>query len=368
MSEFISPEHYRYVYLAIVSILVIIATIDKDSYNTNCTNNLHITVAVGIFFIIFFGTRPTYSEYMADTLGYVKSYQALEYGIKSYDTTWETGNEIIWKSIAMTMSTMHIPAVYWLTIVAAIYIFFNIAGIKRLFPNNVYLVFLFYIAFFLFYSGGINGIRNADAYSIIFFAITFYNNPSIRNYIIMALLGIIAYQIHSSVIITIVSFIASITFIKKPKLALLIWVGAIFISVAAGNSLANLVSGFANDDRAEKYLNLANNSRMTNGFRWDFLIFSALPIFIGWKYVIKRKIADRMYLMLFNTYVIANAFWIIFIYAAFSNRFAMLSWCIYPYLLCYPLLKFRIWSKSKQTLITYSLLCVQLLFTFYMTL
>ena len=43
----------------------------------------------------------------------------------------------------------------------------------------------------------------------------------------------------------------------------------------------------------------------------------------------------------------ANAFWIMVIRAEFSNRFAYLSWFLYPIVLAYPLLKLKIWPKTQ---------------------
>lgn len=81
-----------------------------------------------------------------------------------------------------------------------------------------------------------------------------------------------------------------------------------------------------------------------------FLLYSSMPILLGFYILQKRKITDRIYVILLNTYILANAFWIIVINASFSNRFAYLSWFLYPIVLVYPLLKLSIWKdQSRKT-------------------
>jgi len=46
--------------------------------------------------------------------------------------------------------------------------------------------------------------------------------------------------------------------------------------------------------------------------------------------------ADPFYARLVNTYLFANAVWILVINATCSNRFAYLSWFMMPWVLLYP--------------------------------
>ena len=102
------------------------------------------------------------------------------------------------------------------------------------------------------------------------------------------------------------------------------------------------------------------------GFRWDFLLYSSMPIIMGWYIIFKRRIkVDFNYILLLGVYIYSNAFWVMVIRASFSNRFAYLSWFIYPLVLAYPLLKFPIWKK-KQGLRTGLILLAHFGFTFVM--
>lgn len=373
MDSFIPGGAYKYIYIILTFILVVArssAGAQGLLKTESRADGYSKAILLGLFFIVFFGTRPTFGLAMADTSGYANVYRMQMNMPVQID--WENGREILWNFICDYMASVGFPVWVWFLVVAAIYVMFNIWGIKRIFPHHIYTVFLFYVAFFLFYSGGINGIRNADAYSVVFFALSLYTEPKFKNYLLMGVLCFGAYQIHSSVIITIVAFLVSLFFIKRTTHAVLIWGMAILVALASGSSLAQYASTFTDDGRAAKYLEYANDAEMMrtgfsySGFRWDFLIFSALPIVLGWYVTVKRGVKDRFYQLLLNTYILANAVWVIFIYAAFSNRFAMLSWCIYPYVLCYPLLKFNLWSNSVQRQRTATALWIMLVFSLYM--
>lgn len=371
MGELIPQELYRFAYFIVAFFLTISITASGEPLREEPEKaTFDKSLLLGVFYIIFFGTRPTSGIWMTDTEGYVNVYRLIQ--STDFSNFAISDHELAWHWLCDTMSKAGFEPWIWLSVVAAIYILFNIWGTKLIFPHHVYLVFLFYTVFFLFYSGGTNGIRNADAYSIVFFAMALFNHLEGKwKYVIIAALCWIGYQFHTSVIVTILSFALSVFIVKKTKTALYIWVAAIGLSLAAGNFLANIASGYIDDGRASKYLMYAENNNMMagfshTGFRWDFLLFSSLPILLGWYVTVKRNVQDKFFQILLNTYIIANAVWIVFIYAAFSNRFAMLSWCIYPYVFCYPLIKFELWEyKVQNRYMTYAL-WIMLIFSGYM--
>ncbi len=87
---------------------------------------------------------------------------------------------------------------------------------------------------------------------------------------------------------------------------------------------------------------------MENRFRWDFLLYSSMPILIGAYTLFVRKIYNNTYLILLGTYMYANSFWILVIRGLFSNRFAYLSWFIYPIVLAYPILNLPVFEKNHS--------------------
>ena len=55
-----------------------------------------------------------------------------------------------------------------------------------------------------------------------------------------------------------------------------------------------------------------------------------------------------MYSYLLNSYILCNSFWVMMIRASYSNRFAYLSWFLYPVVLAYPLLKFPVFETNNK--------------------
>lgn len=374
MEPLIPAFAYKYVYITFVGLLFLLrilepsgSIIKPESSRTGLTKALF----VGVVFILFFGLRP-FGEYMYDTSGYVARFIQYQLVDNLDNIDYSKGKEILWEIIGRGIASLGYPVYVWFLIVALIYIGFNIWGCRLLFPNHIYLAFLTYAIFFLFYQGGVNGIRNADAYSVVFFAICLYFTRYRYRYIFVALLFICAYEIHSSVMITILAFICACTIIKNTKIAVLIWLCAIAVALSAGNSLAEYAIGFTDDARAERYLMAGQNMKMMEkgfshvGFRWDFLFFSSLPILAGWYVVVLKRVKDGIYIKLLNTYILANAVWVVFIYAAFSNRFAMLSWCIYPYVMLYPFVKMNVWKPKYSDLILRLFLVAMIVFSWYM--
>ena len=101
-----------------------------------------------------------------------------------------------------------------------------------------------------------------------------------------------------------------------------------------------------------------------NGFRYDFIIYSCVPIIIGYIAVFKKKIRSENYQFLLNLYLVVNGIWLLCMYAQFTNRIAYLSWGMLPVLIIYPFLKEE-WSNSQYKTL-YKVVIGHLCFTLFM--
>ena len=75
--------------------------------------------------------------------------------------------------------------------------------------------------------------------------------------------------------------------------------------------------------------------------------------------------SDPFYARLVNTYLLANAVWVLAIHASFSNRFAYLSWFMMPWVLLYPFVPGKIIHRPRTGLIA-AVLCAHYMFTYVM--
>lgn len=306
--------------------------------------------------VLFFGFRNPYDHGFADTVGYAARYIAIATGGKS--SVWYTlsseSSEVIWNSILIFCSLNKLGIYTWFTIIAAIYILGTYYAVRKIFPNNIFLGCTFAFLNFGFYSGAVNGMRNADALSVFLVAMSYIivRDKNLRNLIITILLLIIAYLIHHSIILPAIALLASIYVVKKTNTAICFWLLSIIISLTAGSVVSAFFENLGFDDRLTSYISGGTDeSRMAQlfshvGFRWDFLLFSAVPIIWGWYVTNKLMCKDRVYMIILNTYILANSVWVMVIRAAFSNRFAMLSWFLYFLVIAYPLLKFELFKNQ----------------------
>ena len=136
------------------------------------------------------------------------------------------------------------------------------------------------------------------------------------------------------------------------KFTITFWIISILLSLTVVEWLENFFAELNFDERLNSYITSDDYDDQFSsvGFRWDFLLYSVMPIILGWYVVIRKRVQNSTYLMLLNTYILCNAFWIMLIRASFTNRFAYLSWFIYPILLVYPVLELPIWRRQGNKL------------------
>ena len=203
------------------------------------------------------------------------------------------------------------------------------------------------------------------ACSIVMMAIALFSKEQKTSNILSLILCFLAFGIHRSVILPIAAMLAARYIIKDYRQALGFWIASIAVSLAAGETVSGFFASLGFDERLSGYINNHDYDYMfsSTGFRWDFLLYSMIPIAIGYYVITKKRIVDPTHIFLLSTYIISNSFWIMVIRASNSNRFAYLSWFLYPIVIAYPLLKIDF--IERQRLITVALLVGYAVFSFY---
>jgi hypothetical protein len=313
-------------------------------------DNYGSALFLSIVLILFLGLRPV-SHHFGDTVNYARSYANLQYGLSEYDP--DASDWLFYWIMNKASKIMSVNAFF--LIIEIGYISCTLWACKRLMRNNVLIALLINLAAFSFYSYGINGIRNGLACSIMLVAFS-YIVGSKNDKIIAAILSFCAYNIHHAMALPILMMVVSTFVLPKFKnsfkLTVAFWILSILLSLFVGDSLETFFANLGFDDRLNSYIiDEEDNEKFSSvGFRWDFLLYGMMPIILGWHVVVKKRVSDKTYLMLLNTYVLCNSFWVMLIRASYSNRFAYLSWFIYPMLLAYPLLKLPVWRKQGEKL------------------
>lgn len=331
-----------------------------------------------IAFAIWMGLRPVHLEGFADSSTYRVAYELMSRDIMrgtvnvSDELLIDPDSEWLWDFLQRTFALSHAPVEWFFLFIECLYIGFMYLGIRRMIPCNQWIALLFCISSFSFCSYSYNGLRNGVACSIMIFALSYFIKFDKKGLLWGILLSFMAMGFHRSAALPALCAVVAYFFKFDFKWAYYFWILSIIISLIAGPQIQSFFAGIGFDDRLETYAGkLVSESDYAyqfshTGFRWDFLLYSAMPIVFGYYIVYKRKIRDKAYDLLIVTYTLANSFWVMVIQASSSNRFAYLSWFLYPIVFAYPLLKVKIWKDQDRK--TVQILMLYVLFTVFLNL
>lgn len=317
-------------------------------------------IIFSVFYIIFFGLRPV-SHAFGDTTIYADGYKVMQnYGVYSlinnhdgsFEASQSAGSDWLFYSV-MFLCAQVMSVNFFFLIVMIFYITMMFWGCKKLDYKHGATLMLFCIGAFSFYGYSVNGIRNGVACSFVILALAMFCKGG---KMWPAILSFAAIGCHKSAALPVACMLFTY-YIKKPKYMYIVWISSIIFSLAIGGYLSNMLTLFGFDDRLSANLQSGADVadswgvEMESRFRWDFLLYSSMPIILGWYTIFKRKLYNNTYLILLGTYMYSNAFWVILIRSLFSNRFAYLSWFLFPVVLAYPLLNFPVFKTkhSKKT-------------------
>lgn len=336
-------------------------------------NSMAPALVFSVLLIVFIGMRPL-SYMFGDSANYAHGY--------AFDPinavfSVDLSKEWFWRFLRDTCRVMGGTVHFWFFIIAVVYISFPLIGFRKLVGENAWMAMLFFLSAFSTYQFGVNGLRNGFACSMVILAFAIAANGNISKMLLGGVVIIFAMGSHKSVMLPLAAFLAATYVIKSPKWAIYFWIASIGVSLVAGGTMVNFFSGLGFDDRMAAYGNSMDqytDSFSSTGFRWDFLAYSAMPVWLTW-YVTKKaekersmygdtveeaetnitgagRIADAHSMRVFNilatTYILANSFWVMVIKAAFSNRFAYLSWFLYPVVLAYAVIRLHIWPDQDR--------------------
>ncbi len=345
---------YHAIYINLLFVLTILYVLSHQGLSFQAVyrgrENYVASLVLCIILILFLGLRPI-SYIFGDTINYAEKYNLMKHGFVHYspeDSDWLFAWLMDWCAQIMSVQMFFL-------IIEIGYIGCTLWACKRMMRNNVWVAFLMNLVAYSYFAFGTNGLRNGLACSIMLVAFSYILGPN-REKIIAAILCFCAYNIHHSMALPILMMVVSTFILTKfknsLKLTIAFWMLSIILSLVAGDWLEDFFANLGFDDRLNSYITSDDYDDQFSsvGFRWDFLLYSVMPIILGWYVVVKKQVSDKTYLMLLNTYILCNSFWIMLIRASFSARFAYLSWFIYPLLLAYPLLKLPIWRKQGDNL------------------
>ncbi len=351
MIDFVPLHQYTHYFDVSILIMILLAVwqchrgtvLNKDAVNINATWGVVFTIVL----ILYMGLRPV-APVFGDTMNYARDFYEVAESKEPF--TWQ------WEGEWLFFNTMN-----WFAKYSDIHMFFLLCAIGyigclwlatvRIFKTYYYIPLLVIMGMFTFWQYGVNGIRNGLGASLFILAMTYVNNPKV-----MIMLVVLGCGCHNSVFLM-AAAAAVAWFIKDSRIYLAGWVACVIASYIAGSSIQDYLANigiFDLDDRFSGYLtgdvHTGENIITSMVFRWDFLLYSAMGVGVGYYFVVRKKFDDEYYHWIFNTFLATNAFWVLIIRAAYSNRFAQISWFILPIVLVYPFFKQRFWENHEKML------------------
>lgn len=336
-----------YTYITLIAILFFSYHIYRQK-DEMPTYSKRIGLLIVLCLTLYFGTFP-YSLYGGDRFYYVNSF--INGGVKA-------NTEGVWYVYTQALSPV-LNVTAWLILTAFLYCLGFWTYSKRIHPENVVVMMLGFLGFLFFKAYAVNTMRAGLAASCIFYALTWRERKIWVHFLIL----LCAVNIHFSMALPALALVLT-NYFKSSKSYFYLWLLCVPLSYVAGDFFQVFFEPYLHDfsfGKTTGYL-LEENSQYDRGFRWDFLFYSMIPVFMAYYYIYKKGVKDVFYESIFNSYLFTNSFWILVIRAGFSDRMAYLSWMFIPILLLYPALKYDIWDNQSKK-IAYILLG-QELFTF----
>lgn len=340
---------YQPVYLIVVAILTSFTmnhyrSIKLYPHHNIGLNKYGLAITITIVLVLVIGNRPTRSEVFGDTVNYTSWYSMYDKG-DSFVWDWNSEN-FIFDNFYSLFASNHIPIEFFFLFISLIYFGGIFIACKKMFPNDTTLALLVYLAAFSTFSYGTNGIKAGAAAAIFLLALAYRKKKVIAILLLWVSLGF-----HHSMLAPIASFFGAY-FYRNPKVYLWAWIVCLLLAAAHVTFFMSLFSGYT-DEHGASYLVADNVTKDVSGFRPDFILYSAIPIYIGYHLINKRPIISEMYNFLWCTYTMTNCVFLLCTYGSYINRIAYLSWLMYPFVLIYPFLHFQ-WNPNQNRYLRYT--------------
>ena len=339
----ISAAYYQTIYLIIVTLMTLGVYIQYQSRNGlrefKHTTTDAMTGVLVLFMVFFIGLRPVSGRYFGDMVNYA-SWYGIFYEGEPFHFDGNTGN-LLFDNLFAWWGSMRLGYTSFFVFIATIYFGAVYLGIRKLFPNHRFAAYLVFLAAFSTFSYATNGIKAGAAASLFIWAMGYRENLKVCIPLIL-----ISWGFHHSMIMVVAGFVLTL-FVKNPKYYFYGWVFCLLMAAAHITVFQHFFSGFTTEHGAEYLLGDVSEDGTKGGFRIDFILYSAVPVVVGWFAVFKKKMRlSRLYKDLLNLYLCLNGIWMLCMYAEFTNRIAYLSWFLYPIVLIYPFLQEQ-WGKSR---------------------
>ena len=348
----ISAENYYTVYLILVTIVTLAHVIPYSDNDITVIKSRIGKIWPAFFFTIlitiFIGLRPI-SYVFGDMPFYADA--MVNHQFEGLPITWDSN--YLFQPMMGWLSSMHVSKQTPIIVLAIINFGCTFVAMRKLFPRDLFLAMLVFFGAFCTFGGAVNGLKAGCASALFMVAIAYREKKLISILFLFLSMGF-----HHSMQLPIIAYIACSVF-KNTKVYLAFWIICLILAVAHVTSFMSIFASYTDEKGADYLLIEAGRSESQCGgklgFRYDFVLYSIVPIVLGYITLFQKNIISKEYIFILNYYLITNAIWMLCMYAQYTNRIAGLSWIMYPILMIYPFMKLR-WSKNQLRVLYYVVL------------
>ena len=324
----IGAQYYSHIFIWLVVVLSISVFGQYGHYSQNHLNKGQNKFSVGVLFLVLFltlfiGLRPASGRYFVDMGNYYDDYNNIIGDSFSFD--WNTDNKLF-DNYFRFLASNRVPITFFFFSIATIYFVCIAIACASLFTRDKMAALLVYLGAFSTFSYGTNGIKAGAAAALFLVALALYKNKKVVWTVVFLLLSI---GFHHSMLLPVIAFVICIL-IKNPKFFTILWFACFVLSALHVSYFQEFFSGFSGiDDKIGDYLREDSDryqrADILGGFRIDFILYSFVPILIGWIAVFKKKIQSNTYLFILNIYTFINAIRLVYEAYIHNNQIALIN-------------------------------------------
>lgn len=350
--------YYKFIYLFIVTICTLSCG-RKYDINVQRSDNSGTALVLAIILALFIGFRPVHMVF-ADTIGIAQYYQSVLNSNFEFRSDVEN---LLFDNVLLWMASEGFGVSAFFLICSFTYFIVRWWSCKKMFPQNTWIAYLIFLGAFITYTSSVNGFKAGMAASLFCCAIACKRDIPKRWWRPAFFLAL-SFGVHHSMHVCIAGYLVCLLY-KNTKVYLAFWIFALACAVLHVSYFQMIFAGMT-DEKGAAYLNTDGDALWLTGMRYDFVLYSAMPILLGWYIMFKRKIQIDGYNFILNLFLLMNGMWLLCMYANFTNRIAALSWFMYPIVICYPFLKGYNMQKLTNNLSIAKIMFYQLGFTLFM--
>lgn len=313
---------YTYIYHILVAILTFLFV--KNRRNIFESEPIPGSFIFCVVLILFIGFRP-HSAVFVDTKNY-----ANWWGLR-YWTGFDTHAEnLLFDNFYTYMSNIFPDPTIFFVAIASVYFTCYLLACRKLFEANTFLAYLTCLGAFSTFSYGTNGIKAGCAAALFVMSLAYRDKM-----VISIIFLLLSWGCHHSMQLAVGAYVITL-FFKDSRWYFYGWLVCLVCAALHITTFQEIFAGMS-DQSGNAYLTSSNNDwGGKSGFRIDFVLYSAMPVLMGYYVIFKYKLKDALYENILHYYLVTNGIWMLCMYGSFTNRIAYLSWFVYPILIVYP--------------------------------